>query len=334
MTPTVLGLHHVTAICSEPQRNLDFYAGVLGLRLVKRTVNFDDPRTHHFYFGDAAGRPGSVITFFAWPDGRGGRQGTGQAAAVALSVVPNAIGYWVERLGARGVRYERPARRLGEQAIAFRDPDGLMLELVAHERAAERGPAAAWPGAPVPAEHAVRGLHGVALWEDGNDATAGVLAEVLGMRPAAEAESVTRYEAGAGGPGAYVDLRNVAGFWPGTEGTGVVHHVAYRVADDAALAELRERVVARGLVATPPIDRLYFRSVYFREPGGVLFELATDAPGFAVDEPADQLGEHFVLPPWLEGMRAELEAQLPRVRPPHENVPVAEGTSVFRQPTP
>ena len=325
---SVQGLHHVTAIAGAPQRNLDFYTGVLGLRLVKWTVNFDDPRTYHFYFGDERGRPGTIVTFFAWPEGTGGRQGTGQAAALSLSIPADAVGYWIERLVARGVRYERPTRRFDEQVIAFRDPDGLMLELAAHERAAPADDGEMI--ATVPRQFAIRGLHTVTLWEEHPDATAELLTGTLGLRAVAEGENLRRFEAGEGGPGRYVDVRSVAGFWPGTEGVGVVHHVAWRVADMGALEAMHAIVAERGLRATPPLDRYYFHSVYFREPGGVLFELATDGPGFAVDEPPGQLGERLRLPPWLEGRRAELEAELPPVRPPHENVPVGEHSSLFR----
>ncbi len=320
----VLGIHHVTAIAGDPQRNLDFYAGVLGLRLVKRTVNFDDPQTYHLYYGDEVGRPGSLLTFFPWPGARRGRQGAGQAAVTALAIRPGAVGFWVERLLRHNVRYDGPTRRGAgadaEQVLAFRDPDGLALELVAHP-AAEARPA--WGGAPgVPAHHAVRGLHAVTLWADDAFATERVLVDTLGFRPVREDGPTRRYAAGGGGPGALVDVRAVGGFPPGAGGAGAVHHVAFAVADDAAELAVRARVAAAGLAPTPVIDRQYFHSVYFREPGGVLFELATHPPGFAVDEPAEHLGERLMLPPQYETQRAQIEAVLPRLHLPGVAAPV------------
>ncbi|HEU4697726.1 MAG TPA: ring-cleaving dioxygenase, partial [Gemmatimonadales bacterium] len=285
--PSVLGLHHVTAIASDPQRNLDFYAGVLGLRLVKRTVNFDDPQTYHFYFGDEVGTPGSIMTFFPWPGARRGAQGSGQVAVTAFAIAPAAVGFWVERLLRHGIPYEGPTKRdhgTGtEQVLAFRDPDGLLLELVGHPGAEARP---AWGGAPgIPAEHAIHGFHGVTLWVEQGEATERVLVDTLGFRAAGESGSTRRYVAGEGGPGRIVDVRTIGGFGRAASGAGTVHHVAFAVADDAVQLEVRERVAAAGLHPTPVIDRNYFHSVYFREPGGVLYELATNPPGFAIDEP-------------------------------------------------
>ena len=314
----VLGIHHVTAIASDPQRNLDFYAGVLGLRLVKRTVNFDDPETYHFYFGDGVGTPGSIMTFFPWPGARRGRQGAGQVAVTAFAIRPRAIGFWLERLVHHGVTHERPIKRGAgadaEQVISFKDPDGLILELVAHHGAEARP---AWDAAPgISRDDAIHGFHSVTLWVDAGDETERVLVETLGFRKVHEGESTRRYVAGDGGPGRIVDLRAIGGFPGGAGGAGTVHHVAWRVAHDSAQLELRERVVAAGLNATPVIDRNYFHSVYFREPGGVLFELATDPPGFAIDEPVEHLGERLQLPPQYEPLRADIEAVLPPIHLP------------------
>ncbi|PYP41912.1 MAG: hypothetical protein DMD43_04730, partial [Gemmatimonadetes bacterium] len=267
---SVLGIHHVTAIASDPQRTLDFYAGVLGLRLVKRTVNFDDPETYHLYFGDETGTPGSILTFFPWPGAGSGRQGSGQVALVSFAVLPAALGFWLERLVHHGVRHEGPARRDsgagGEQAIAFRDHDGLMLELVADPRADARP---AWGKAPgIPREHAIHGFHSVTIWVEDGAATGRVLVDTLGMRPVGEAGSTRRFAAGDGGPGTLVDVRSTGGFVAGAGGAGTVHHVAWRVADDAAQLAARERVIRAGLNPTPVIDRSYFHSVYFHEPGG------------------------------------------------------------------
>ncbi|HEU4631653.1 MAG TPA: VOC family protein [Gemmatimonadaceae bacterium] len=315
----ILGLHHVTAIASDPQRNLDFYAGLLGLRLVKRTVNFDDPQTYHLYYADEVGTPGSIMTFFPWPGARRGRQGTGQVAVTSFAVLPGALGFWLERLVRHGVPYEGPTRRGpgggdGEQAIAFRDPDGLMLEIVAHAGAEARP---AWDGAPgIPREHAIHGFHAVTIWVEDGEPSERVLVDTLGFRPVREEGSTRRFAAGDGGPGTLVDLRAVGGFLRGTGGAGTVHHVAWRVADDATELAVRERVVQAGLQPTPVIDRNYFHSVYFREPGGVLYELATNPPGFAIDEPVERLGERLMLPPQYEPSRAQIEAVLPPIHLP------------------
>ncbi len=322
----VLGLHHVTAIASDPQRNLDFYTGVLGLRLVKLTVNFDDPGTYHFYFGDADGTPGSIMTFFPWPRGRGGRHGTGQVAVTSFSIAPSAVGFWIERLLRHNIRYEGPKKRCrgasAESAIAFKDSDGLMLELVAHG-AAESRTASTWDGAPgITREVAIRGFHNVTLWVEQGDATASVLTDTMGFREHTEEDSTRRYVVEDGGPGRIVDVRSIGGFGRGSDGVGVVHHVAFAVADDAAELAMREKVVAAGLRPTPVIDRTYFHSVYFREPGGVLYELATVPPGFTSDEPRERLGESLMLPPQYASLRAQLEAELPSLRLPviqHQN---------------
>ena len=320
----VLGLHHVTAIASDPQRNIDFYAGVLGLRLVKRTVNFDDPETYHLYYGDEVGDPGTIMTFFPWPGARQGRQGVGQVAVTAFAILPSAVGFWVERLVRHGIVHVGPTKRAnGERVIAFKDPDGMMVEIVAHAGAEGRP---AWGGAPgIAREHAIHGFHAVTLWVERGDGTERVLTDTLGLRAVNEEDGVRRYAAGDGGPGALVDVRAVGGFLPGTSGAGTVHHVAWAVATDADELRVREQVEKAGLSPTPVIDRTYFHSVYFREPGGVLFELATNAPGFAIDEPVDRLGERLMLPTRYESHRAEIEAVLPPI-----HLPVAPAaTSLF-----
>jgi glyoxalase family protein len=315
----VLGIHHVTAIASDPQRTLDFYSGVLGLRLVKRTVNFDDPETYHFYFGDDVGHPGSILTFFPWPGARRGRQGAGQVAVTSFAVAPGALGFWVQRFLHHGVAYEGPIKQAAaggesQRVLSFKDPDGLLLELIAHPAAAERS---AWGEAPgIPLEHAIHGFHRVTLWIQRGEATEQVLVDTLGFRPISEEGGTRRFAAGDGGPGMQVDVRSVGGFPEGVISAGTVHHVAWRAADDAAQLALRQQVVRAGLEPTPVIDRQYFHSVYFREPGGVLFEIATDPPGFTIDEPADQLGEHLMLPPMYQPQRAEIEAVLPPVHLP------------------
>jgi glyoxalase family protein len=304
------GIHHVTAIAGDARRNLDFYTNALGLRLVKKTVNFDDPGTYHFYYGDEAGQPGTILTFFPWAHGAPGRLGVGETQETAFRVPERSLGWWTERFVQKGVRHEAPVTRFGETALPFRDPDGMRLALVAVPGAeGERG----WAGGDVPAEHAIRGFHGVSLMLDKAERTAAILTDVFGFAEVAKEGNVTRLKADAE-TGGIVDLNEVGGFLPGRPGGGTVHHIAFRAADDAAQAAMVEKLVANhGLVTTEQKDRDYFRSVYFREPGGVLFEIATDVPGFAVDEPAEALGQALKLPRFLEPHRERIEAVLPDV---------------------
>ena len=314
MAETIAGIHHVTAITADPQRNLDFYTGVLGLRLVKLTVNFDDPESYHFYYGDELGRPGTILTFFAWPGAPRGRQGTGQAAVAAFAIPQVALGAWLERLTQHGIRFETPSARFDGTVVAFKDPDGLMLELVTDSQAADRP---AWQHGPVPSDQAIRGFHSVTLWEEGYERTAELLTETMGFHLLANEETTYRYAAsGDQGPGTLVDVRCAPGFWRGMVAAGTIHHVAWRTPDDATQIAWRERLVPQGLNVTPIIDRTYFHSIYFREPGGVLFEIATVPPGFTIDEPADALGASLKLPPWLEPEREAIQAALPSVRLP------------------
>jgi len=310
MVEVTSGIHHVTAIAGEPQRNVDFYVGLLGLRMVKKTVNFDDPGTYHLYYGDGAGSPGSIMTFFPWAGAPHGRIGAGQLTVTSFSIPAASLGYWTERFVEGGIRFEKPQERFGETILRFSDPDGLRLELVAAGEDGREG----WAGGPVPAEHAVRGFHHVTLAVADPSRTAKLMTEALGFRQTGEGAGRMRYEAGEGGPGNTVDVADGTGFPRGTMGVGTVHHVAFRVPDEETQLGLREKVAALGYNVTPVLDRKYFRSIYFREPGGVLFEIATDAPGFAVDE--EHLGESLKLPPWLEPRREELEEMLPSLRVP------------------
>lgn len=314
MAAPIPGMHHVTAIAGHPQKSLDFYADVLGLRLVKLTVNHDDPGTYHLYFGDEAGRPGTLITLFPWPGAPRGRVGPGQAAAVSFSVPAGAIGYWRNRFRRSGISFEPPRERFEEEVVlALSDPDGMRLEMVGHLFPYE---VAGREGGPVPAEHAVRGLYGVTLAEAAPDPTASFLTEVLGFAFIGEEDGRFRYAAGAGGPGALLDVVSAPDSRAGRIAVGTVHHVAWRAHDEEAQREWREEIAAAGAGVTPVIDRTYFRSIYFREPGGALFEIATDPPGFAVDEPEDRLGSELVLPPWLLPARARIEAALPPLKLP------------------
>ena len=304
-----MAIHHITAIAGDPDRNLRFYARTLGLRLVKLTVNYDDPATYHFYFGDELGRPGTILTFFPWPRGSPGRLGTGLVAAVGFAVPAGSLGFWIERLLAQGLRYEGPTRRFDESVLAFADPDGLPLELVATERAGELP---GWADGPVPPEHAVRGLHGATIWEDGDTGAAELLTGQLGFRRVAEEGTVLRLIAGDA-RGAVLDLRRAPGFWRGAGGVGIVHHIAFRAADSAEQLVRRQALEGAGYDVTPVLDRTYFRSVYFREPGGVLFEIATDGPGFTVDEGAAELGTSLKLPERYEAMRDRVAEVLPPI---------------------
>ncbi len=311
------GIHHVTAIASDPQRNVDFYAGVLGLRLVKRTVNFDDPGAYHLYYGDSLGRPGTILTFFAWPGALRGRLGAGQVTVTSFSVPEQALPYWTERFREHGIRVEEPIVRLDEQVLSFQDPDGLQLELVASRQTQPGYVTSAWKDSPVPAEYAIRGFHGVTLAEIDYEATTDLLSEAFGFGPAGQVGDRTRYQSSSGQPGSIVDLvRPVPAPLRGRVAVGTVHHVAWRAASDEEQLAWRDLLLGRGLSVTPVLDRMYFHSIYFREPGGVLFEIATDPPGFAVDETPEQLGTGLKLPPWLEPARAELEQQLPPIRLP------------------
>jgi glyoxalase family protein len=312
MSAVASGIHHVTAISGEPQRNVDFYAGLLALRLVKKTVNFDDPGTYHLYYGDGAGSPGSIMTFFPWSGAPRGRIGAGQLTVTSFSFPASSLGYWTERLVESGVRFEKPEDRFGETVLRFPDPDGLRLELVAAPDDRREG----WAGGPVPPEHAVTGFHHATLLSSDPAGTARLMTETLGFRETSEAEGRTRFEAGGGVPGNIVDVADGTGFPRGTTGVGTVHHVAFRVPDEETQLDLRERVAALGYNVTPVLDRNYFRSIYFREPGGVLFEVATDPPGFTADEDAERLGGSLKLPPWLEPRRGELEQVLPPLRVP------------------
>lgn len=309
MTQPISGIHHVTAIASEPQRNLDFYTQVLGLRLVKRTVNFDDPGTYHFYFADEVGSPGTILTFFPWPGAARGRIGVGQVSVTSFSVPEGSLKYWEERLILAGALVEKSPKRLGEEVLTITDSDGLKIELIGSSWGPESH---TWVGSTVPAEHAVRGFHSVTLSEQGFERTAKLL-ETMGFRKVAEEANRFRFEVGEGGPGARADVLCVSEAPHGRIGVGTVHHVAWRVADDEAQKSWRRRLIEDDFDVTPVMDRCYFHSIYFREPGGVLFELATDPPGFAIDESLETLGESLKLPIWLERYRGDIEKALPRI---------------------
>jgi glyoxalase family protein len=299
-------IHHVTAIAGEARRNLDFYARTLGLRLVKKTVNFDDPGAYHLYFGNEAGAPGTIMTFFPWAGAPAGRSGVGEQDETAFRIPLAAMGFWTARLLPFGA--ER-TQRFGETVLTFHDPDGLRLALVGIP-GIETEPA--WAGSDIPAAHALRGFHAVRLLLDDARGTAAVLTDVFGFVAEGEENSTTRYRIPGVALGGIVDLHAAGGFLPARQGRGSVHHLAFRAADDAEqLRMVAKLAMDHGLRATEQKDRDYFRSVYFRSPGGVLFEIATDAPGFAVDEPEAGLGTALKLPRFLQPHREAIEAALP-----------------------
>lgn len=301
------GIHHITAIAGDPARNVDFYTRVLGLRMVKKSVNQDDPGTYHLYYGDEVGSPGTILTFFPWAHVPKGRSGVGGTHETSYRVPESAIGYWAHRLIEKGVAHEPIVKRFGEPVLQFTDPDGTRLALVG-VRGAEDEPA--WTGNGVSAEHAIRGFHGVTLLLEKAERTAAVLTDVLGYTKAGSEGTVTRYVT-TSPVGGVVDIHEAGGFLAERQGSGSIHHVAFRARDDAEQAEMRRKLVEEHrLHVTEQIDRFYFRSLYFRSPGGVLFEIATDEPGFTVDEPKDKLGEKLVLPPMLERQRDWIEANL------------------------
>ena len=298
------GLHHVTAIATDPQANVDFYTRTLGLRLVKQTVNFDAPDSYHLYYGDEQGSPASLLTFFPWPGVPQGRSGAGMTTATAFSVPETSLGWWHSRLTGLGVDADAPRTRDTEEVLTLRDPDGMVVDLVASVGDARSG----WDGvAGIPADHGVRGLHAVALSERQLDPSATMLTDLLGMSVADQDGDRTRFGMSAGGSGALVDV--LAGVRErGRQAGGTVHHVAFRAPDLATMAVWREELLGRGVAVTEILDRQYFKSIYFREPGGVLFEIATDEPGFAIDEPLLELGRALKLPPWLEPSREQIAA--------------------------
>jgi catechol 2,3-dioxygenase-like lactoylglutathione lyase family enzyme len=311
MGEEILGIHHVTAICSDAQENINFYCKLLGLRLVKLTVNFDDPGAYHLYYGDEVGRPGSVLTFFAWPGARQGRNGTGQINVTAFSVAADSLSYWQQRLQEYGIATEQTSR-FGEAVLSFQDPDGMQLELVA-SAFDERAP---WQTSPIPAEYSIRGFHSATMCEEGYERTAQLLTETMGFRLVAQEDNRFRYETGDGSPGALLDVLCQPDAPRGQVAVGNVHHIAWRVPDDEAQVQWRAEIASLGYNISPVMDRTYFHSIYFREPGGVLFEIATDSPGFTVDEAAAELGTHLKLPPPLEPHRARIEMVLPPVNLP------------------
>lgn len=320
MTLATSGLHHVTAIAGDPQRSVEFYLRTLGLRLVKTTVNFDSPDVYHLYYGDEAGQPGTLLTFFPFGEVPPGRRGTGQATTTAFSIPAESIGWWQQHLRNLGVAASEVTERDGEAALTFQDPDGLEVALVGHPMGDPRAP---WDNGQVPPEHAIRGLHSVTLTTATETGTVTMLQE-LGLRHSGQDGDRLRFAAGEGGPGALVDVLVDPDAPQGLVAGGTVHHVAWRAPDEATQEQWRAELLERGAKVTSILDRQYFRSIYFREPGGTLLEIATDGPGFNTDEPLLELGRALKLPPWLEPNREQIEATLPALSLPSENDPELE----------
>lgn len=307
MKPAITGIHHVTAIASDPQRNIDFYAGLLGLRLVKKTVNFDDPGAYHLYYGDEAGSPGSIVTFFYWPgkDARG-RRGSGQTTALVFSAPPDSLGYWAARLEKDGVTVSRKTR-FGEEVLSFADPDHIPVEIVAVADDPRKG----WTAAGIPAEHALRGLHTAELTVAFAAPTEALLSIEMEFRLVKREGNRARFEAGPGGSGRYADVIEDSLLTRGTGGSGTIHHIAWSVPDDATELAKQSELQNSGYHVSPVMDRDYFHSIYYREKGGILFEIATETPGFAVDEAPDALGTGLKLPKQFSELRARIEEILP-----------------------
>lgn len=310
MEDRILGLHHITAIADSAKSNLDFYTKVLGLRLLKKTVNFDDPGTYHLYYGDEKGSPGTILTFFPYEGSRRGRVGAGMASHIGYAVPEGSFDFWIKRFEEHNVSFKQPAEKFGEQYIAVQDPDGLQLELVIPKNGDSRQP---WETNEVKANVATRGFHSVTLTLRSVKQTAEVLTELLGYKLLEQNGNHHRYITDAIDNAAIIDLIEEPNANRGDGGAGTNHHIAFRVKDEETLMKFREKIASRGLNITDKIDRNYFYSLYFREPGGVLFEIATDNPGFAIDEPVDKLGSSLLLPPQYEPHRARIEAVLPKL---------------------
>jgi glyoxalase family protein len=306
----LLGIHHITALASDAQRNVDFYVNVLGLRLVKQTVNFDAPDVYHLYYGDNIGKPGSILTFFPFPGAARGRKGTGEVGAVAFAVPGGTRDYWIHRLSQHGLPIEGPFQRFREEVISFEDPDGLSLELVIGPETAAAG---AWKDSPVPAEVAIRRLHGVTIVLSQLKSTGSLLSSVLKFQSGEVEGDRTRFLIGTGNDQAKIDIVVNTHQPPARTSAGSVHHIAWRVGEDAGQEMWRVSLENAQTNVTEVLDRRYFRSIYFREPGGVLFEIATDQPGFLRDESEDSLGSSLMLPPWLEQQRTQIVRALPPI---------------------
>ncbi|MEM7033924.1 MAG: ring-cleaving dioxygenase [Chloroflexota bacterium] len=309
----IQGIHHMTIFAKNPQANVNFYHTVLGQRLVKKTVNFDDPGTYHLYYGDEVGSPGTIMTFFPWAHVARGVPGNGEVASTAYTIRPNSVDYWLDRLAAHNVAVGEVESRFDAQVIPFEDYEGTRLELITSD---EPATIQYWADGPIPEDHALRGFHSATLWVDQAAATAEILTEQLGYVLKGKEDNRWRYQGASNDIGLYIDLLERPGMPRSRPGAGSVHHIAFRTVDDTEQLEYLSQLQAAGLGVTPVQDRQYFHSIYFREPNGVLFEVATDAPGFLYDEPLEELGHNLKLPAWYEQHRSKIEqALLPFTHP-------------------
>jgi len=310
---SILGIHHITTLASDPQQNVDFYTGFVGLRLVKQTVNFDAPDVYHLYYGDEIGRPGTILTFFPFRDAARGKRGAGETSSVAFSIPGGSLDFWIERLARKGISFLGPETRFDQKVISFEDPDGMVVELLED---ASVDTAAGWPEGPVDAPFAIRRFHGVTLTHRAVGPTSAFLTEGMGFTEGGTEGRRHRFVAGSGAGRGLVDIIEDPAAPAARQSAGSVHHIAWRVKNDAEQLEWRQELRKKGAAPTQVLDRRYFHSIYFHEPGGVLFEIATDPPGFSVDETVDALGSRLQLPPWLEPDRPAIERHLPPLRLP------------------
>lgn len=309
MNNLINGLHHITALASDAQRNVDFYVGILGLRMVKKTVNFDAPEVYHLYYGDETGTPGSIVTFFPYAGLVRGRKGGGQLTFSAFSIPTSSLSYWMDRLVQFGIPYAGPYRRFNETYLRFEDFDGMGVELVANDTDRRSG----WDNGKIPKEYSIRGAYTVSLNEFKIDRTVSLLTDVMGHRLVGEESGIYRFESGEGGPGSFVDVLESPKDVRALQGAGSVHHLAFATHSDETQLEIREKLLSESYNPTEVLDRNYFHSIYYREPGGILFEIATNPPGFSVDEAVSELGSSLKLPEWFEPRREKIEAELPAI---------------------
>ncbi|WP_025763784.1 ring-cleaving dioxygenase [Dyadobacter tibetensis] len=309
MKTLINGLHHITALASDAQRNVDFYVGVLGQRMVKKTINFDAPDVYHLYYGDETGSPGSILTFFPYAGLQRGRKGGGQLTYTAFSIPTTSLSYWMDRLTGFGIPYSGPYRRFNESYLRFEDYDGMGVELVANDVDQRPG----WDNGKIPIEYSIKGFFTATLNEFSIDKTVALLTEVMQHKLVAEEEDIWRFEAMLGGPGNYVDVKKSPKDVRALQGAGSVHHIAFATESDTSQLEIREKLLVAGYSPTEVLDRNYFHSIYYREPGGILFEIATNPPGFAVDESLVELGSSLKLPEWYEPKRSAIETALPPI---------------------
>lgn len=313
MSELINGLHHVTAIAAGAQQNINFYVGVLGIRLVKKTINFDVPKVYHFYYGDENGNPGTLMTFFPYGDDKNkGQKGSGQVTVISFSVGPDSLEFWKTRLQNLNVPVLGPFERNDEEYLVFEDFDGVILELVANSIDQRKG----WANPVIPTKHAVKGFYSVGLSLNDIEKTDALLTNIMGFKKVFQKDSFLRYEAGHGGPGKFLDVHLTEEPKSPNSGAGIIHHVAFSTDSDQTQIQIKEKLEQGGYEVTEVKDRQYFHSIYFNEPGGVLFEIATDPPGFVIDEDPEHLGESLKLPPWQEKNRDQIERYLKQIQLP------------------